>query len=192
MGLIGRQFQKRSNQELAAPLSTTSLLAPKEVLAAVIDVLKCHNDAEAADNQRRQEEGNRLTRWAARTAAPAVGFKHYHWGPDGQSLLISYEQRPNWIVDAVRRKRKPTPLDAYWLSRLRVFSQTNTGDPGVRVEIKLERWVINKDSGKMGNRDKYESLIDQIWEAVSVDSEDRVRGDDEPPPAHEDQTSLNL
>jgi hypothetical protein len=44
----------------------------------------------------------------------------------------------------------------------------------------------------MGNRDKYESLIDQIWEAVSVDSEDRVRGDDEPPPAHEDQTSLNL
>jgi hypothetical protein len=131
MGLIGRQFQKRSNQELAAPLSTTSLLAPKEVLAAVIDVLKCHNDAEAADNQRRQEEGNRLTRWAARTAAPAVGFKHYHWGPDGQSLLISYEQRPNWIVDAVRRKRKPTPLDASTGSPVFVSSARPT--QGTRV-----------------------------------------------------------
>lgn len=192
MGLISRQFQKRSNQELAVPLSTMSLLSPKEVVAAVCDVIAQHNQAVTADSDRRQVEGNKLTRWVAKTAAPSIGLNQYHWAPDGQSLLISFEQSPGWVLNSVRRKRKPTLLDAYWLARLRAFSHTDPQAVGIRVEIKLERWVTNKDSGKMGNRDKYESLIDEIWAAVSADSETRVRSEAEVPPVHEGQTNLDI
>lgn len=192
MGLISRQFQKRSNRELAAPLSTNSFLSPKEVLDAVGDIVARHNQAVTADSDRRQVEGNKLTRWLAKTGAPSIGLNQYHWAPDGQSLLISFEQSPGWVLNSVRRKRKPTLLDAYWLARLRAFSHTDPQAVGIRVEIRLERWVINKDSGKMGNRDKYESLVDDIWAVVSADSETRVRGEAEQPPVHEGQTSLDI
>jgi hypothetical protein len=169
-----------------------SLLSPKEVVAAVCDVIAQHNQVVTADGERRQVEGNKFTRWAAKTGAPSIGLNQYHWAPDGQSLLISFEQSPGWVLDSVRRKRKPTLLDAYWLARLRAFSHTDPQAVGIRVEIKLEQWVINKNSGKMGNRDKYELLVDEIWAAVSADSETRVRGEAEGPPVHEAQTSLDV
>jgi hypothetical protein len=96
------------------------------------------------------------------------------------------------VRDSVRRKRKPTLLDAYWLARLRAFSHIDPQAVGIRVEIKLEQWVINKNSGKMGSRDKYELLVDEIWAAASADSETRVRGEAEGPPVHEAQTSLDI
>jgi hypothetical protein len=190
MGLISSQIRKRGNQKLAAPLSTTTLLSPNEVLAAVQGVIEQHNHSITVDNARQAVEGNRLTRFLADKAD--VSLNQYHWAPRGQDMLISYQRRPAWILEAQRRKKRPDLLDGYWLARLRVFRHDDPETPGIRLEIRLDQWVINRDSGRLHNQDKYEELVERVWEATSADSDRRVPGAAEARTVHEGQISLDL
>ena len=167
MGLIEKKIRNRGNQKLAAPLSTTTHLSPKEVQQAVKDVCATYNQAQVDDNARRIAQGNKLTRTWAQGTQLNLGLKQYYFAAESDELRVSYERPPAYVL--ANAKRRPGVTEGYWLAVIRIFRDTDAGADSTRVQIHLSKWVINSD-GKMGNKDKYEHLTNLIWEAVSSEA----------------------
>jgi hypothetical protein len=178
LGLIGKQIRKKSNQELAAPITLTTNLPAKALGDLVKGVVATHNDPIIAKNNERlsKASGTLKKAWAeSKKMSEAGNLFHIGVAQDGKTALISYQKTPAEAQKGVRYGGNQLaqvvfgdgPLDGHWLSEVKVFGPPADNPTGPnRLEISLKSWVTDRDSGKMQNKDKYEKLVDLLRIAI--------------------------
>jgi hypothetical protein len=164
MGIIAKQVRKRANQRLAEPLTTATRMSAKQVGEAVVGVCKQHNEAAIADLERRRQQGGRLKRMAAKGTDGSR--LQYHVVTRESDILVSFERSPQFIL--ANPKRRAGVTDGYWLAVVRVLAGAGPQSPERTVEVRLSKWLMDNNSGKLENQAKYEEFTDMLWNAVTV------------------------
>lgn len=167
MGIVEKSIRKRSNQNLAAPVYTNSLSSPQELVTQIVELCNAHNREVVADLQRRRNEGSWIKR---KNAEGTRASDHcYHASlRNGPEILIGFSRTPAEILGNTRKQQGFTA--GHWLAMVRFPPPTPETPPGQTVvEVHLMKWLMD-GNGRLQNRDKYETFVDAIHAAVSVDA----------------------
>ena len=163
MGMIEKQIRKHANQRLAESMVTVTPLSNSQVIDAVRKICWDHNVE--FNRQFLAKEALRTRPRGRFNRAPGPELSHYYVEVNPTAILVSYSRPPQWI--AAQAGRKNGPLAGWWLASVRFPNFGSPTPPGyLSVELTLLRWVMNSNTGKLQNRDKYEWFADRLAEVL--------------------------
>ncbi len=158
MGVIEKSIRRRSNAKLAAEVFTSTRLSFDEVVAAVQAFCGAANAGVTNRIEANQANARtRLGKWAASLSDPRSLHYYVSPHPEMRQVLIGFGQQPEPIL-----ANRVTVHAGVWAARLSYPAGGNT------VGLALVKWVINGD-GKLLHRSFYESLLENVHAAISVD-----------------------
>jgi hypothetical protein len=159
VGVIEKQVRKHANQKTAAPMVTLTSLSIGEVNAALRKI--CGDANAAADVRFAATEGAR-TKPHRFTLTPTPEQSHYHLQFTEKAVLIGWSRAPEWIA-ALPPGKKGSTHEGWWLAAVQYLKTTpDTPEGKLAVEIKLLRWLMDGNSGKLKNKVRYEGLTDML------------------------------
>lgn len=157
MGLIEKQVRKHANQKLAAPMVAFAAMTIPEVVTGVKKV--CDNFNARIDQTLASQEAGRA-KPRKFTSAPVPTLTHLHVQVTQKAILIGWSRTPEWIAAQAKKKQ---PREGWWLASVTFPSNVpNVPEGQIAVELKLLRWLIDGDSGKLKNKARYDNLADML------------------------------
>ena len=159
MGMIEKQIRKHGNQKLAAPMVTLTTLNQDQVVAAIRKICWDYNtwfnqQYQAHEAMRRKPRG----RW---NQIRRPEFSHYYVEVAPTAILVSYS-RPASVIAAYASSKKVSRLAGYLLAIVRFPNNIPCPPGSIAVQLRLSKWLMDGNTGKLTNQAKYEWFADAL------------------------------